>query len=183
MYAGGNSDCAPESSFRLEHGGLSFIYDAKLKAYTHFPNYFKGNSNYSFWGYFPSDSLLLSALQGLYTQQKSGIIRTFRLNDVVVALQIRCIWCLWRQHVELDFGVYSPPSTQGRFVGDPRPFEAFQKTLCCGRVTTEFFHHKNMRYLSDMMSERDLESLQRKFSQIGIRNSRNISGHQRLPIR
>lgn len=31
------------------------------------------------------------------------------------------------------------PSTQGCFVGNPKPFEVTQKTPCCGRVTTEFF--------------------------------------------
>ena len=48
-----NGDRVPESSSRPEHGGLSFIYDAKLRAFHHtFQIFSGGGSRYYVLGYF-----------------------------------------------------------------------------------------------------------------------------------
>lgn len=142
-----NGDCVPVPSSRREHGGMSITYDANVRSFPHTFQIFSGVfRDIPFWfRSFPFSFRSFECITGPIYAKKSGIIRTFWLSDVAVAQRIICCWCHRRQYGELDFGVFSPPSTQGCFVvrpSTPKPFQVPEKTPCRGRVTTKFFNPK-----------------------------------------
>ena len=142
-----NGDRVPAPSSQLEHGGLSITYDANVRAFPHTFQIFSGVfREIPFWfRYFPFSFRSFEYITRSIYATKSGIIRTFTLNDVAIAQRIRCHWCHRRQYGEYDFGVFS---THPRKVvlwvrpSTPKPFQVPEKTPCCGRVTTKSFRPK-----------------------------------------
>ncbi len=90
MYAGGKRRPRSRASSRREHGDLSFIYDAKIMfqdlifqifswVFREIPFWFR-----SFPFSFPSFERITRSIYAT----KSGIIRTFTLDDVAVAKRL-----------------------------------------------------------------------------------------------
>lgn len=90
MYAGGKRRPRSRASSRREHGDLSFIYDAKIMSqdlifqifswvFREIPFWFRS---------FPFSFLSFEWITRSIYATKSGIIRTFTLDDVAVAKRL-----------------------------------------------------------------------------------------------